>query len=254
MSLVPMAKKVISPQQKSLLISYLEEHPQLVKQKQGNQHTNADATKLWQELSGKLNSIPGAMKGWKEWRKTWSDLKTRTKKKVSENKKEHNKTGGGPHTGDIIDAEDDKILDIIGGDILITGLDAPEVGLPLPENKNFDISKWDYLKNTQESEENEDMVVMANKRPSTSKGPFISTVRPPVKACGTSRNRPRQATNRAAFDLVKATEATNTIREKYYARKLEIMEESLQIQKKHLEIQQRIADELERFLEIKKLE
>ncbi|CAG9767912.1 unnamed protein product [Ceutorhynchus assimilis] len=141
-----MAKKVISPQQKSLLISYLEEHPQLVKQKQG------------------------AMKGWKEWRKTWSDLKTRTKKKVSENKKEHNKTGGGPHTGDIIDAEDDKILDIIGGDILITGLDAPEVELPLPENKNFDISKWDYLKNTQESEENEDMVVMANKRPSTSKG------------------------------------------------------------------------------------
>ncbi|CAH2014328.1 unnamed protein product [Acanthoscelides obtectus] len=54
-----------------MLIDFMEDHPQLVSQKQTNQYTSADARKLWVELSEKLNAIPGATKQCTEWGKAW---------------------------------------------------------------------------------------------------------------------------------------------------------------------------------------
>lgn len=62
-------KKQFTPVQKAILIEFLEEHPQLVHQKQSNRHTNTEGRRLWQEVSDKLNSTPGASKTWEEWRK-----------------------------------------------------------------------------------------------------------------------------------------------------------------------------------------
>lgn len=71
-----MTNKTISPQQKRMLLEFLEDHPQLLTQKQSNQFTNADTCKHWQEVSNKLNCIPGAIKTWKEWRKVSVELIT----------------------------------------------------------------------------------------------------------------------------------------------------------------------------------
>lgn len=64
-----MARKQLSNEQRTMLIEYIEEHPELVKQKHCNQYTNADSRKLWVEVTQKLNAVPGATKGWKEWKK-----------------------------------------------------------------------------------------------------------------------------------------------------------------------------------------
>lgn len=69
-----MSQKTISPAQKTILIEFMQENPQMVTQKQSNQFTNADIARLWQKLTTTLNSIPGARKTWKEWRKV-SNLK-----------------------------------------------------------------------------------------------------------------------------------------------------------------------------------
>lgn len=50
---------------------------------------------------------------------TWNDIKTRTKKKKADNKKEANKTGGGQNIAETMDAVDDKVLDLIG--MIISG-------------------------------------------------------------------------------------------------------------------------------------
>lgn len=76
-------------------------------------------------------------------------------------------------------------------------------------------------------------------------------VRPPLnilRNTASNRSTKEMAANKAAVDLVKVTQETNTIKENYYNKKLQIMEESLEIQKKRLKILERIAVGVELLL------
>lgn len=52
-----------------LLVEFMEKHPKLIKGKFSADFTLKNAQKLWAEISLILNSVPGAKKEWKQWRK-----------------------------------------------------------------------------------------------------------------------------------------------------------------------------------------
>jgi hypothetical protein len=59
----------ITNEQKTLLIEYMNKHPELVKGKLTSSFTLKDSVHLWNEISEILNSANGAKKDWKDWRK-----------------------------------------------------------------------------------------------------------------------------------------------------------------------------------------
>ncbi|GLV33184.1 hypothetical protein CBL_10531 [Carabus blaptoides fortunei] len=69
----------ISGEQKRVLIEFLKQNPKLLSGKFSSDFTVKTGVEKWEELTILLNSIPGANKTWKNWRKTWHDLRSRTK-------------------------------------------------------------------------------------------------------------------------------------------------------------------------------
>lgn len=59
----------ITNEQKTLLLEFMDKHPELVKGKFTSSFTVKTPTLLWIEISEILNSANGANKTWKEWRK-----------------------------------------------------------------------------------------------------------------------------------------------------------------------------------------
>lgn len=71
--------------QKKILIEMVAKYPDLVscKVRQGFNYT--DAHKLWQNIATECNAIPGARKTWKQWKKTWQDIRSKIKRRHSSN-------------------------------------------------------------------------------------------------------------------------------------------------------------------------
>ncbi|CAH1183068.1 unnamed protein product [Ceutorhynchus assimilis] len=84
-------------EQKRLVAKFVREHTNLLSGKFTNWFTKESGKNLWQEASVALNAVPsGGFKDWKQWRKIWQDLKTRTKVKEAAVRKYRTGTGGGP--------------------------------------------------------------------------------------------------------------------------------------------------------------
>ncbi|XP_030753593.1 uncharacterized protein LOC115880514 [Sitophilus oryzae] len=166
---------------------------------------------------------------------------------------------------------EEKVLDIIGGDILINGVEVPKVGLPLPIealNPNMSIStennenlydmdvKNDHiqiipqnddviLRNIHENKE-EGVALLEDSsyhEHSSSKTTPLQ-VRPPKKNIYTKSNKKTnlKASIEQAIELAKIGKEKNAIKREYYKQKLEIMRENNKIQ-------ERIAISIERLLE-----
>ncbi|CAH0560521.1 unnamed protein product [Brassicogethes aeneus] len=198
---------------------------------------------------------------------TCSDIKTRTKKKISDNKKEANKTGGGPNTSEVVDKVDNKILEIIGGDVVIEGLDIPELGIATEGD-------WDH----QYFQEQKEQDVAINKgiiseeinnnknvkpQPTVNKiqreeptPQHKKRVRPPiVRPANKKINMSPKST---AFDLVQVTERTNQIKETYYHNKLQqlqkIHEENLELRREDIQLKKMELPLKEEELQLSKQE
>ncbi|CAG9826614.1 unnamed protein product [Diabrotica balteata] len=105
----------VSSEQKKELINFMEENPDLKSGKFTNNFTYKTAQTMWQTLSQILNALPGAKKEWKQWRKTWQDMKSNTKRKNTKIKNSQVETGGGPPIKDVKMTEEDlKIIEILG--------------------------------------------------------------------------------------------------------------------------------------------
>ncbi|XP_050310044.1 uncharacterized protein LOC126745999 [Anthonomus grandis grandis] len=109
----------VSSEQKKELILFMEEHPELKSGKFTQDFSFKTAQALWIKLAGRLHSLPGAHKDWKQWRKTWQDLKSKSKKKKTEIRNHQMGTGGGPAVADL-NSYDEKILELIGP-VLVDG-------------------------------------------------------------------------------------------------------------------------------------
>ncbi|KAG5890858.1 hypothetical protein JTB14_016291 [Gonioctena quinquepunctata] len=73
----------VSKVQKECMLKYLQENPRLTNIKFSASFNVKDAQMLWRSLAASLNRLPGrgSVKSWKQWRKTWQDLKSKTKMK-----------------------------------------------------------------------------------------------------------------------------------------------------------------------------
>ncbi|XP_073830659.1 uncharacterized protein [Musca autumnalis] len=79
-------KKTTGYQMKTLVL-YMEKHPEIAKGIPVCNSNRPYIEKCWREITIKLNSIGPPTRSLAEWKKTWADLKSRTKKKLSDNKK-----------------------------------------------------------------------------------------------------------------------------------------------------------------------
>nr|CAD7464263.1 unnamed protein product [Timema tahoe] len=106
--------KCITNEQKLILLDFVERNEDIKRGKLTQQFTAKDAAKLWEDIAKILNACAGASKGWKEWRKTWQDIKTHVKGKAAALSRELGKTGGGPSVEEELNDFQKRVLQIIG--------------------------------------------------------------------------------------------------------------------------------------------
>ncbi|KYN19190.1 hypothetical protein ALC57_08480 [Trachymyrmex cornetzi] len=92
----------------------MTKHPELQSGKFSATFTYKNAQKLWEEVTAQLHQIPGAVKEWNKWRKTWQDMRSATKAKNTSIKKHAQGTGGGPASSQVLTEIDQNILTLIG--------------------------------------------------------------------------------------------------------------------------------------------
>ncbi|KAJ8913395.1 hypothetical protein NQ315_008788 [Exocentrus adspersus] len=96
----------------------MEEDQMLRRGKFSAEFSFKDAQIRWEKITNHLNSIPGARKNWKDWRRTWQDLKKNVKKKNTFIKQSSQVTGGGPPTCVTFTDDDNILLKILDGTTL----------------------------------------------------------------------------------------------------------------------------------------
>ncbi|XP_028168244.1 myb/SANT-like DNA-binding domain-containing protein 3 [Ostrinia nubilalis] len=76
----------VTARQKKKLVELVTKHPELIACKVTQDFNYTDSQKLWQSIASECNNIPGpgARKTWRQWRKTWQDLRSKTKKRQAE--------------------------------------------------------------------------------------------------------------------------------------------------------------------------
>lgn len=78
-----------SARQKKKLLEYVSTYPVLVKGRQPQNVSYSESQQLWVKIANECNTLPGAKKSWQQWRKTWQDLKSKTKKRYTEGHVDH---------------------------------------------------------------------------------------------------------------------------------------------------------------------
>ncbi|XP_053961495.1 uncharacterized protein LOC128865318 [Anastrepha ludens] len=105
----------LNPTQKELMAEFMVSHPGLAKNKlPSSVEGRAIASRLWEELSERLNAVGPPTKDAKMWRKVFADQKYQAKKKLSFNKASKQRTGGGPYTGKVITASEELLIEAAG--------------------------------------------------------------------------------------------------------------------------------------------
>nr|XP_021186060.2 myb/SANT-like DNA-binding domain-containing protein 3 [Helicoverpa armigera] len=74
----------VTARQKKKLIELMAKHPELISCRVTQDFNYRDSQQLWHSIANECNSIPGAKKSWRQWRKTWQDLRSKTKKRQAE--------------------------------------------------------------------------------------------------------------------------------------------------------------------------
>lgn len=59
----------VTARQKKKLLELMTKHPELISCKVTQDFNYKDSQKLWQNIASECNSIPGARKTWRQWRK-----------------------------------------------------------------------------------------------------------------------------------------------------------------------------------------
>ncbi|KAK9717535.1 Myb/SANT-like DNA-binding domain [Popillia japonica] len=96
-----------------MLIEFLEKEKDLISGKFSTTFTFKEAQRRGENIAEILNAIPGASKDWKQWRKTWQDIRCKTKHKQAQFRKNTRATGGGPPPQDKLTVMEEKVVSII---------------------------------------------------------------------------------------------------------------------------------------------
>nr|CAD7434733.1 unnamed protein product [Timema monikensis] len=127
-------KKKITKEQKQIILELVEGNEKICKGKLGPDSTNKECVEFWEEATKQLNSCVGATKSWKDWRKSWYDIKSSTKGKAAAHRRECEKTGGGPPTLEPLDEYQKRVLAVIGDNLVYGHKDSQESEIVLDEH------------------------------------------------------------------------------------------------------------------------
>ncbi|XP_071582266.1 uncharacterized protein [Temnothorax nylanderi] len=108
----------VNEEQKNLLVEFMRKHPELQSGKFSATFNYKHAQKLWEKVTAELHKIPGAQKEWKQWRKTWQDMRSSTKAKNASIKNHAKGTGGGPASSQVLTETDQNVLALMGSTVV----------------------------------------------------------------------------------------------------------------------------------------
>ncbi|XP_053968300.1 uncharacterized protein LOC128869723 [Anastrepha ludens] len=93
----------------------MEEHPQFAKGICNKVH----AAKKWEEFTTELICLGPPIRTAAKWIKVWADMKSKAKKKMSQNKAELRATGGGPNKLQGLSSTEESIIGLLQFDVCI---------------------------------------------------------------------------------------------------------------------------------------
>ncbi|XP_039968542.1 uncharacterized protein LOC120780315 [Bactrocera tryoni] len=134
-----MSKVVSTKQQLEKLVALMEENPQFAR----GICTKVQAATKWEGFALELNCLGPPTRPAAKWMKVWADMKSKTKKKLSQNKAEYRATGGGTNRLQGFSNTEESIIGLLEFDACINppgaefGLDISgdvEPQLPAPTN------------------------------------------------------------------------------------------------------------------------
>ncbi|XP_018363951.1 PREDICTED: myb-related transcription factor, partner of profilin-like isoform X1 [Trachymyrmex cornetzi] len=140
----------INDEQKNVLIEFMTKHPELQSGKFSATFTYKNAQKLWEEVTAQLHQIPGAVKEWNKWRKTWQDMRSATKAKNTSIKKHAQGTGGGPASSQVLTEIDQNILTLIGPTVVEGHNSTQESNVQFDWNDEPEVCNVEYLSHDEE--------------------------------------------------------------------------------------------------------
>ncbi|XP_062536329.1 uncharacterized protein LOC134205253 [Armigeres subalbatus] len=92
---------------------------------------------FWENLAEQLNSLGPPIKDPAGWKKVWADWKSNLKRKLANNRKEQQATGGGPNRIIEFSALEERVIDLAGLTAAVEGIDnSIAFGAPVEEDEN----------------------------------------------------------------------------------------------------------------------
>ncbi|CAG9833175.1 unnamed protein product [Diabrotica balteata] len=213
-----------SDEQKRLLLEFIKKNPLLLSGKFSNSFSQKDAQNQWNQIANVLNSCgDGANKDWKAWRKTWQDIRSRTKAKSVQYKKHTQGTGGGPPVKEENAFEKEvmetiTVISLAGQPNIAesaTNFDMPEIEvdnlLSTDQQNTVDEGEFD-----QQSEVKTITVTRCEMKPECSQNVG--------KTKNKNQSKNLKYTSEAALNYQKSLQEKNMIKKNYYEKKIELLE------------------------------
>ncbi|XP_071651763.1 uncharacterized protein [Temnothorax longispinosus] len=140
----------ITNEQRTLLIEFMNKHNELLKGKFTSSFTMKDSVRLWNEITKILNSVNGAKKDWKGWRKCWHDFQSRSKKKHTVIKQSMAATGGGTQNTETLTSQEQQVLNIMCSTSIHGHPDVGESSINILEDSEDEVMDVEYLNEDEE--------------------------------------------------------------------------------------------------------
>ncbi|XP_044760896.1 uncharacterized protein LOC123318351 [Coccinella septempunctata] len=232
-----------SAEQKKLLLDYMKKHPDLLSAKFSKKFTMKDARKLWVEISNILNTCDGANKDWKSWRKTWHDIRSRTKTKCARKRSYGRGTSRGTLLAGPSGDFEREVLEVI--------TNVPVEGdTSICEPNSYD--QFEDNKDPQTSTAQSEVVerIAENVPISVQQNISETAIHPPLATFSNIKSRTKAQTqfihaSEASERCETSLEEENRLKEDYYKKKIAILERIAVAKEKSAAAKERIACALE---------
>lgn len=127
--------KKVTQQQKAAIVDFMQQNYSFLMGKFTNLEGRNRKNQKWEEFSDTLNQLGPPIKDLAKWKKTWSDMKTETKKKFQTKRQNLLTSGAGP-TDVIFTPLDERIINICGKKTLDGDAEVNEIGFDVDSVSN----------------------------------------------------------------------------------------------------------------------
>eukprot|EP00102_Acyrthosiphon_pisum_P026237 XP_016663447.1 PREDICTED: uncharacterized protein LOC107884895 [Acyrthosiphon pisum] len=212
-----------------MLIQLLTKDPQLISGKFTSTFTFKDARNRWIEIADTLNAIPGCVKDWSQWKRTWQDSRTKVRSKKAMVNRHVSSTGGGPQISQTLTPIENQILDLVNP-ITIDGDET--ISMPVTNFEFGDISKLPIQIECVSPDEGISMYTLPTMQPVEENNCAITpiTIDRVEKKCDKKKvetlSTAKRLTNSLALgrDICEIGDQKLKLKEKYYEQKIALLE------------------------------